>query len=766
MKLICFVWPLVLNLLALTAFTATTLAQDVSIPDPGLNAAIRDALGKPVGPLTQQDMLSLTNLNARNRNVSSIVGLEAAHNLVALDLQINHLTNVTLLSALTNLSTLDLSVNPLTNFTLPSGLTNLTSLIIESAGLTNLTLPASLAKLNNLDLENNQFASFNLPSNLTSLIALDLGFNLLTNFSLPGGLTNLTTFYFAGNPLTSVILPPGLVGMTELNLSQGLLTSLTLPAGMTNLIELDLFFNQLTNLNLPADLRTLGELDLDFNRLSSLSFLSNVTHLSSLHLRANKFTSFNLSAGLNGLTFLDVSENPVRSITLPAGLNHLTTLRLSENTNLTSLTLPVGMTNLVGLNLTENALTNLVLPSDVGHLESLNLGGNRLTSLTLPSGLTNLVGLFVTGNQLSTLTLPPDMTQLIGFGFLGNPLTTFVLPETLATTNLSGDVAFLRNQGVSVFTYPLTVRLSRVRQPIGAFQFAITGPPGVYTVLGSTNLTAWNVLGTVNVPLGSINFTDVTANQSPRKFYQALLQGPPTNMVFIPPHTFTMGSPTNELHRDSNEGPQTTVTLSRGFWIGKYEVTQGEYVSVMNTNPSQFPGDLSRPVSSVSWPDATNYCAKLTERELTAGRIPPGSQYRLPTEAEWECAARAGTSTRFSYGDDPDYASLTNYAWQNFEDGLTVHPVGQKLPNPWGLYDTMGNVFEWCQDWLGPLPGEAVVDPTGPDSNPIGWKIMRGGAFDFGGPACRSASRMFFGNHPALTDWNLGFRVVLVTGPQ
>jgi formylglycine-generating enzyme required for sulfatase activity len=267
-------------------------------------------------------------------------------------------------------------------------------------------------------------------------------------------------------------------------------------------------------------------------------------------------------------------------------------------------------------------------------------------------------------------------------------------------------------------------------------------------------------------PLGSVNFHDVTANASPQKFYRVLRQVPPANMVLISPNTFTMGSPTNELHRDSNEGPQTTVTLSRGFWIGKYEVTQAEYLSVTGTNPSQFPGDLSRPVSSVSWPDATNYCWLLTQRELAAGRIPAGSQYRLPTEAEWECAARAGTSTRFSYGDDPDYASLTNYAWQNFEDGLTVHPVGQKLPNPWGLYDTMGNVFEWCQDWLGPLPGEAVVDPTGPDSNPIGWKIMRGGAFDFGGPACRSASRMFFGNHPALTDWNLGFRVVLVTGPQ
>jgi hypothetical protein len=137
-----------------------------------------------------------------------------------------------------------------------------------------------------------------------------------------------------------------------------------------------------------------------------------------------------------------------------------------------------------------------------------------------------------------------------------------------------------------------------------------------------------------------------------------------------------------------------------------------------------------------------------------------------PTPSPWECAARAGTSTRFSYGDDLRYADLPHYAWQLFEDGLTVHRVGQKLPNPWALYDMAGNVFEWCQDWLGPLPGGSVTDPQGPPSNPIGWKVVRGGAFDFGGPACRSASRNFFGNHPALTDWNLGFRVVLVSSPD
>jgi formylglycine-generating enzyme required for sulfatase activity len=184
----------------------------------------------------------------------------------------------------------------------------------------------------------------------------------------------------------------------------------------------------------------------------------------------------------------------------------------------------------------------------------------------------------------------------------------------------------------------------------------------------------------------------------------------------------------------------------------------------MNSNPSEFPGDLSRPVSSVTWVDATNYCWMLTQRERMAGRIPAGSQYRLPTEAEWECAARAGTTTRFSYGDDPGYASLTNYAW--FLDlailDLTVHSVGQKLPNPWGLYDMNGNVWEWCQDAYGPLPGGVQTDPTGPPAAPLADKVLRGGAYDYPNSSCRSASRLF--RFPLWPDSDVGFRVVLVTG--
>lgn len=294
---------------------------------------------------------------------------------------------------------------------------------------------------------------------------------------------------------------------------------------------------------------------------------------------------------------------------------------------------------------------------------------------------------------------------------------------------------------------------------------AITGVAGSnYVIQATTDPTqtnSWTSLAFLQMPATNYLFVDTSRPAQGNRFYRALPQSPPTNMVFIAPDTFIMGSPTNEVDRNVNEGPQTKVILSRGYWIGKYEVTQGDYLEVTGTNPSVFPGDLNRPVSSVSWPDATNYCWLLTQRELTANRIPAGSQYRLPTEAEWEYAARAGTSTRFGYGDDPDYASLSNYAWHFMNGGLTVHTVGRKLPNPWGLYDMTGNVWEWCQDWLGPLPGVTVIDPTGPPSNSIGWKVIRGGGYDFGPGDCRSARRYFYGSHPALNDSNLGFRVVM-----
>jgi formylglycine-generating enzyme required for sulfatase activity len=250
----------------------------------------------------------------------------------------------------------------------------------------------------------------------------------------------------------------------------------------------------------------------------------------------------------------------------------------------------------------------------------------------------------------------------------------------------------------------------------------ITGAVGtVYSVeyvtdlAQSNNPSAWRCLEFLRLPASPYLWADRSAPATGKRFYRARVFPAPTNMVFIPPGTFRMGSPSNEVDRAYYEGPQTEVIISHGFWMGKYEVTQGEYLAVMGNNPSFFTGDTNLPVNSVSWFDATNYCATLTQGEQALGRIPTNCAYRLPTEAEWEYACRAWTSDRrFSYGDDPGYTNLTNYAWYADNSGQTPHPVGQKLPNPWGLYDMYGNVWEWCQDWYGQYPGGIVVDPQGP----------------------------------------------------
>ena len=254
-------------------------------------------------------------------------------------------------------------------------------------------------------------------------------------------------------------------------------------------------------------------------------------------------------------------------------------------------------------------------------------------------------------------------------------------------------------------------------------------------------------------------FTDTSAVGAAQRFYRvgSYPTPPPPRLVWISPGTFLLGSPTNELDRSPGEGPQTQVTLTYGFWIGQYEVKQIEYQSILHVNPSWFIGDPDVPVESVSWEDGTNYCARLTDHERLAGRLPAGYVYRLPTEAEWEYAARAGTTTRFSYGDDPGYLQLTNYAWYAANGGDQTHPVGQKLPNPWGLYDMYGNVREWCMDWYWGYPGGSVTNPTGPSSGSA--RVIRGGSYGLGAGGCRSAFRDAWGTHNWGSYW--GLRVVL-----
>ncbi|MDB4644462.1 SUMF1/EgtB/PvdO family nonheme iron enzyme [Rubripirellula sp.] len=217
----------------------------------------------------------------------------------------------------------------------------------------------------------------------------------------------------------------------------------------------------------------------------------------------------------------------------------------------------------------------------------------------------------------------------------------------------------------------------------------------------------------------------------------------------IPTGTFTMG--------DDNDAPE--VTLSKSFSLGIHEVTQSQYERVMGKNPSRFKG-ANNPVEQVSWEDAVEFCRKLSElpAEKAAGRV-----YRLPTEAEWEYACRAGTTTKYSFGDDD--SEIGNYAWfdgNSGNSGDTSHPVGGKQPNAWGLYDMHGNVWEWCQDWYGDYPSGTVTDPTGATSGSN--RVGRGGRWPGTAEDCRSAYRVSY--DPRFRSRLGGFRVCLSLSGQ
>jgi formylglycine-generating enzyme required for sulfatase activity len=326
----------------------------------------------------------------------------------------------------------------------------------------------------------------------------------------------------------------------------------------------------------------------------------------------------------------------------------------------------------------------------------------------------------------------------------------------------------------------------------GLVRLRITGDVGsACTIQWASNLYGtnnWQVLTNL-APLASSPYLVADTNVlATRCFYRAFAQQVPTNvvtmnMVWISPGTFVMGSPTSEAGRSSAE-TQHTVTLTKGFYMGNYAVTQGEYLALIGSNPSYFttrdlngntiPPDLNRPVEEVSWIDATNYCAHLTQQEQAAGRLPTGWVYRLPTESEREYACRAGTTTAFHYGNALHGGMANFYDYYEYDaaigDIYVSNPsvpwlartttVGSYQPNAWGLYDVHGNVWEWCRDWYGSYPTGSVTDPQGPVSGSS--RVIRGGDWNYYAYYCRSAQRD--GYNPSYRISYIGFRVVLAPG--
>jgi formylglycine-generating enzyme required for sulfatase activity len=234
------------------------------------------------------------------------------------------------------------------------------------------------------------------------------------------------------------------------------------------------------------------------------------------------------------------------------------------------------------------------------------------------------------------------------------------------------------------------------------------------------------------------------------------------DMLWVPARTFTMGSPTSEAGRQADREDEHNVTLTKGFYLGKYEVTQAQYEAVTGLNPSEFnaTGNGNRPVEKVTWTEAVAFCTQLTTQEQNAGRLPAGWAFVLPTESQWEYACRAGTTTAYSWG-ATIAAGNANYNWDGTgttgSDFKQTRDVGQYAANPWGFFDMHGNVWEWTADrYQAAYPtGNPVIDPTGPASGSA--RVSRGGSWSHDGPNLRSARRG--NNTPSHRSYGLGFRV-------
>lgn len=381
----------------------------------------------------------------------------------------------------------------------------------------------------------------------------------------------------------------------------------------------------------------------------------------------------------------------------------------------------------------------------------------------------------------------------------GVPLVTNALPGpttfTLTVTNAAGSSVTATTtvtQEPSVSVLDLTL----AGAPTGA-SVRIAGPNGYKgTITASTTLTGlaagvyaldpagvwsagqvYQAAGAGTITLGQGATGSATLTYAP--VTALALQVPDTttpgsavelDLVTIPAGAFLMGAYAGEQDSVLEEVPQHPVTLSQSFYMGEFPVTQALWRAVMGQNPAYFSvagggsttDDLSRPVEFVSWNDITTPTTGFLDvlNAATAATRPAGLTFRLPTEAEWEYACRAGTVTRFYWGDDLDDTVLDLYAWWSGDSGATTHPVGALGPaaaNPFGLKDMNGNVFVWCQDWFGPYLAGAQTDPTGPPAGT--YRVVRGGDWYQGAAYCRSANRSLSG--PSDVNSEIGLRVVL-----
>ena len=348
-------------------------------------------------------------------------------------------------------------------------------------------------------------------------------------------------------------------------------------------------------------------------------------------------------------------------------------------------------------------------------VEALILGGQRV--ITKPTATTNPASSVTSNSATLNGTVNPNGASTTYY-FQYGPTVSYGT-NTTSTSAGSGSSGVSANASISGLACSTT------------YHYGLVATNSVGTTYGSDQtFTTESGTGTYTNSLGQ-------------------------TFVLIPAGTFTMGSPSSELGRDSDEGPQHEVTLTQAFYMQTTEVTQAQWEAVMGSNPSRFSGCSTCPVEKVFWNDVQSYITQMNLRGE--------GTYSLSTEAQWEYAARAGSTTAFYNGGITETgcgydSNLNAIGWYCYNADSKTHPVAGKVSNAWGLYDMSGNVWEWCQDWYSSsyYTSSAVTDPTGPSSG--SYRVIRGGYWYYYAGYCRSASRDY--ENPDWRGSSIGFRLL------
>jgi Leucine-rich repeat (LRR) protein len=431
--------------------TSITYAVDVDIPDPNLEAALREALGKPTGALTDTDLASLTSLSADNRGIVVLTGLEYCINLQNLYLHGNQISDIAAVSGLTNLQFLILYSNKIIDITAVAGLTNLNNLLLSSNQIRDITAVAGLTNLQyHLYLDSNQISDITAVAGLTNLQYLFLGYNQISDITAVAGLTNLQGLYLEVNEISNI----------------------TAVSGLTNLQELWLSYNEISNITAVSGLTNLRCLELGSNQISDITAVAGLTNLRGLYLYKNQISNITAVAGLTNLQTLSLYFNQISDITAVAGLINLTQLLLPFN-QISDIAAVVGLTYLQNLWLHSNQISDITAVEGLTKLTQLSLYSNQISDITAVEGLTNLQYLYLYSNQIS------DLQPLVNNPGIGSGDYVVVSYNPLNSASFNTHIPALQAKGVDVFYTPYSGNVQLIDQnPSGTWNYQLNHSSG------------------------------------------------------------------------------------------------------------------------------------------------------------------------------------------------------------------------------------------------------------------------------------------------